>query len=595
MSLSAALNTAKSSLAASQVQTGIVSSNIANVNTPGATRKVASLVSGANGTVHVSSVAQSSNSILFRNMLDATSQLSRFNAQGDVLSRLNEIVGDTTDKQSPQARISALNDALSDLANTPGNYDLARAAVQAAQDLASTLRDNADAVNTIRRDADTQLSTAATDMNRILAELETVNRQVVAGTTKGSDVTDLSDQRDRLVKELSNYVGLSVQTRGNNDMVVYTDSGVTLLETQARNVSFTATNPLVAGQPGNAFYIDGVAVTGNNSYMPIRSGLVVGLTDVRDDIAVTYGKQIDEMARGLVSAFAEYDQTGSGAAKTGLFTTTMPMSVATDAVAMDAYAADAPANGDELSFSVTYQGTKYTAKGKVTIPATAAEFAAQVQTLAAKATAADGSVLGAGHVAVSDNAGSLSFQATGVGTAIGFQIGDVKNLTNAAGGVGGLKAVASVNENAIDTAGLAASLTLAAGLTSDPTKVRDGVNYDYNASDLGGFSGRINALTAALGTARGFSADAGAVTKATLADFASSSISWLQDSRSTVTKTVSSKETLVAKTTETLSNETGINLDEELTRLLELERSYQASAKIISTVDQMMAALLQSI
>ncbi|WP_294646415.1 flagellar basal body protein, partial [uncultured Aureimonas sp.] len=41
MSLSAALNTAKSSLAASQLQTQIVSSNIANVNTAGATRKIA--------------------------------------------------------------------------------------------------------------------------------------------------------------------------------------------------------------------------------------------------------------------------------------------------------------------------------------------------------------------------------------------------------------------------------------------------------------------------------------------------------------------------------------------------------------------------
>ncbi len=72
-------------------------------------------------------------------------------------------------------------------------------------------------------------------------------------------------------------------------------------------------------------------------------------------------------------------------------------------------------------------------------------------------------------------------------------------------------------------------------------------------------------------------------------------MSWLQGTRSTTLATNQYQQTLLDKTQTTLSNETGIDLNTELTRLLDLQRSFQASSKIITTVDQMMAALLQAI
>ncbi|WP_061932147.1 flagellar hook-associated protein FlgK [Aureimonas sp. AU22] len=595
MSLSAALNTAKSSLAASQLQTQITSSNIANVNTAGATRKIANVVTGPNGTVTVTSIAQSSNSTLFRNMLDATSKLTVATMQADAYARLNEVVGDTNAKQSPQAKVAALNDALSSLANTPGNYDLARAAAQAAQDLVTTIRDNADTVQSIRRDADNNLSIAASDMNRILKDLEAVNRRVVAGTTSGEDVTDQSDQRDRLVKELSQYVGVSVRTRGNNDMVIYTDSGVTLLENTARAVAFEKTASLVPGGEGNAFYIDGVAVTGSNSYMPAKGGMIVGLTDVRDKVANTYGAQLDELARGLISAFSEADQNDTSpavGAKAGLFTSTQLATETLGPVGIGTFSG-APTPGT-LSFTVTYEGVEYSVSGTVdaTQLATSDDFAARLQEMIAEGKSSSGAVLGKGRVSVDGAGGTLTMSGSGVGQSVLSLSGLSATATT------GLSIGASTLSGPNPNAGLASTLALADGVLANPTKVRDGVNggeYNYNPTALGGFSGRINALANAMNSMRGFSATSGADPRATLSGYASSSISWLQDARSAASRSVTSISTLVSKTEETLSNETGINLDVELTRLIELERSYQASAKIISTVDQMLSQLLQSI
>lgn len=503
MSLTSALNTAKSSLSALQTQTSVASSNIANVNSPGATRKTATAVTAAGGgvSVKVTSSAQSSNTVLFRNMLNANSAVAGSSVQYEALSRINEILGDTNAGVSPQARLTAFQDALQDLASTPGSTDLGRAAVLAAQDLVTTLNENSQMADTLRRDADTQLVNAAADMNTLLAKLEDVNKKVIAGTAKGADVTDLVDQRDQIVTRLSEYVGLTVQTRGNNDVVLYTDSGVTLFETTARSVSFNATNPIEAGKDGNAFYIDGIAVTGDNSSMPLKSGLVAGAVQVRDEIAVTYQTQLDEIARELISSFAETQTSGgTTTTATGLFTSSF----------------------------VTVSASNNT----IAVPL----------------------------------------------------------------------------ENAV-VPGLAGSLAVASTVLTDSTLIRDGVTYNYNPGqtgdtatagttanpDLGGYSDRINKLIDALSTKQTFSGAADAGRSATIADFAASSYSWLQDLRSTASDTVEAKTALLQSTQGTLSSETGINLDEELTRLLDLERSYQASSKIISVVDAMMQNLLESI
>ncbi|TIW84821.1 MAG: hypothetical protein E5V59_30850, partial [Mesorhizobium sp.] len=44
-----------------------------------------------------------------------------------------------------------------------------------------------------------------------------------------------------------------------------------------------------------------------------------------------------------------------------------------------------------------------------------------------------------------------------------------------------------------------------------------------------------------------------------------------------------------------LSNATGVNVDQEMSLLLDLEHTYQASARMMKTVDDMMAALLNAV
>lgn len=486
MSLSSALNSAKSSLAASQAQTALVSRNIANVNTAGATRKYVETVTGADGRVEIRNVAQSGNSVLYRNMLDSTSSVQTSSAVLEGLKRLNEVIGDTEASGSPAARIGKLDAALRSYAVSPNNTQFARAAVDAARDVSDTLNALSTTADTVRRDADSQLVAASDDMNAILADIAKLNDTIVSGTRGKVDVTDAVDNRDRLVARLATYVGINAQVRGDNDLVLHTDSGVTLFDKTARPVEYTATSPLQPGRNGNGFRIDGTVVTGDNAAMPVRDGLVAGLTRLRDETMPAFQSQLDAMARALITTFAE-SKTGGADPKAGLFT-------------------------------------------------------------AATAATAD--------------------------------------------------AVAALAPNAATPAGLAGQIRIQASAAEKPEFLRDGgfngADYDLNTANAAGYTARLDALIGTMAQSRSFDAT-GAASTGTLAAFAASSVSWLQASRVEAAGETTYRQTLLDKTQETLSDATGINLETELTLLLDLQRSFQASSKIISTVDEMMAALLQSV
>ena len=51
---------------------------------------------------------------------------------------------------------------------------------------------------------------------------------------------------------------------------------------------------------------------------------------------------------------------------------------------------------------------------------------------------------------------------------------------------------------------------------------------------------------------------------------------------------------LAAQATSALSNATGVNLDAEMTNMLNLENSYASTAKLLTTVTSMFQSLLQA-
>jgi flagellar hook-associated protein 1 FlgK len=296
-------------------------SNIAGADDPTRARKIANVVTGPEGVSQQVSITRATNASLAARLLGANAKSSGSQALLDGLERLHETVGDPQDGTSPAARLSALSSALQAYANAPSTRSLGQAVITAAQSLASSINGAAQTITAVRNGADSDMASSVANINKLLSDFESVNTQIVSGTLNGDDVTDAMDKRDALLGQISQEVGINVVQRANNDVAIYTDSGVTLFDKSPRTVAFTASSSLAPGADGNAVYIDGVPVTGANATMPIASGKLFGLATLRDVTAPTYQAQIDEFARGVVEAFAESDQSGGGGPDlAGLFT-----------------------------------------------------------------------------------------------------------------------------------------------------------------------------------------------------------------------------------------------------------------------------------
>ena len=112
---------------------------------------------------------------------------------------------------------------------------------------------------------------------------------------------------------------------------------------------------------------------------------------------------------------------------------------------------------------------------------------------------------------------------------------------------------------------------------------------------MAAYAAHLSALVTGLTANRTFSSTSGGVPQGSVADYAASSVSWLEVTRQNASDDANDKGTVATQTAAGLSSETGVNLDDQLSKMLDLEHSYQASAELISTVNSMFSALFSAV
>jgi flagellar hook-associated protein 1 len=484
MSLSSALLTAQNSLAAASKKTAVVSRNIAGASDPNYVRRTSSLVSGAYGSVYVN-VGRSADEALLTRYIEANSGNAASSTLKTGLDRLSAIYSANNYAGSPAALIGDLRDALQTYATQPGQGTTGDTVINKAVALANALNEGTAEVQKLRADADADIAVSVDSINDLLSRFEEVNNRVVAGTRSGADVSDYLDQRDAILKELSGEMGITTMTRGDNDMVIFADNGVTLFEKTARKVDFEPSTAFAPGSKGNMVTVDGVPLSHGTFEQPYGTGRLSGLLQLRDQVAPDYQNQLDEIARGLVSMFAETDQTGAGNPPiTGLF---------------------------------SYSGSP--------------------------AVPADGKI------------------------------------------VPGIAGTIRVPSAYIRSEG------------GSPERLRDGSGgvYDYNKDNVSGFSDRLQQLIGFVGEKRAFDPAAGAGSNLSIIDYATAAASSLEGKRKVAAESEEYNSTVASRAEEALSNATGVDINEEMALLLEIEQSFQASSRILSTVGSMLDDLLNAV
>ena len=148
------------------------------------------------------------------------------------------------------------------------------------------------------------------------------------------------------------------------------------------------------------------------------------------------------------------------------------------------------------------------------------------------------------------------------------------------------------------TTGLAANIEVNPTVEGNPTLVRDGgINgsaYVYNTTDSASYTGRIQQLIGQISATQSFDPSAGLGSSSSLSDYANASVSWIQGENQQASDSSSYQNALAAQATSALSNATGVNLDAEMTNMLNLENTYASTAKLLTTVTSMFSSLLEA-
>ena len=328
MSITSALSSATSGLAAASKRASVVSNNVANALTPGYARREVSIseniLAGKGAGVSVDGVLRISNPALTADRRVAEALSNRDQPIVTAYAAFNTALGEPGDGFSLFSQYQNLESALRALSQTPESQPQQLQVLEAAKSLASTLNQLSAKAQSTRRDADAQIARQVDSVNSTLKQIEKLNSDISSSVGGGRDATALEDQRKLLIDQVSAVIPVREVARGNGKIDLITNEGVFLIAGKAREVQFTQSNTMTAdltfaGGNLSGLAVEGADITPGGGGLAVQQGTIAGLFAVRDDIAPEFQAQIDGLARDVIERFEAIDPT-LGPGDPGLFT-----------------------------------------------------------------------------------------------------------------------------------------------------------------------------------------------------------------------------------------------------------------------------------
>ena len=304
MSLVGALLSAVSGLQTAQAQLLTTSNNIANVNTPGYTRKTTApettVVNGTVTGVRLADIQRTVDDGLLRQLREHIARLSGQSVQSGYLDRAQTLFGSPGDNASLSQSLANLGAALDGLAADPDSLANKLSVVDLARVLSEQFARTSQGIQDIRLDAERQIQRSVTTINDVLAEIDSLNKDISRALALGDSAPDLEDRRDVLLTQLANEIDIQYYTRATGEVAISTSSGRLLLDAVPVSLSHTAAGAMSAdatlgnGLSGILYGAAGVDITAE-----IQGGRLGGLLAVRDQTMVDLQAEIDRLAETL--------------------------------------------------------------------------------------------------------------------------------------------------------------------------------------------------------------------------------------------------------------------------------------------------------
>ena len=563
MSLFSSIQLANNALRAQQIGIQVAGQNIANANTPGyireqvnfspaETQRVGNLLLGLG--VRVDGIVQKIDTFLQARLRDAASDRSGAETQEKTYLQLESIVGELSDTDLS----TSLNDffaSVAEVLNQPESPTVRNLAALQGKTLTSDINRLVSRVRDIRKDLNERVKALADDVNRLLEEIRTLNvriTEIEGGSTSSSDAVGLRDQREVALSKLSELIDVKIVEQTSGAVNVFSGGDFLVFEGTTKQVE-------VSLDTDRALSIATLRIADTDSPLIASSGELYGLYTARDDVLGGFIDQIDDFASTLAFEFNRIFSSGQGLS--GYQQLTSEFAVDDVTAPLDAAGLKFTPENGLFQILVYNKQTGLTQTTDIRVDLNGLDSDTSLADLAAAIDAVDG---------------------------ISATVTPDRQLTITSD---------STNQDfafAADTSGVLAALginTFFSGTTAQDISVSDTILDDptkFAASDSGIGQGTGNAVLLAGFLDRPLDSQSGA-TLTELYDRLTGSVTQgsavaqaVADGFRSFEQTLEGQQLAVS----------GVSLDEEAVRLITYQRTFQAAARYISTLSDLLDLLV---
>jgi flagellar hook-associated protein 1 len=615
MSISQALSVALAGVNVTQQGLEVIAGNVANANTPGYVEEtvspVATATTGQSGAgVDISGINRDLNTLLQSQLWTETSGDSYADTTSQLYQQLQQIYGTPGSSSSFDSIFDNFTSALQALSTSPSSYSAQAGVVSSAQVLTQNLNSMTTSIQQLRSQAEQGIANDVQTANTALQQIAQINQQLVSASPDSSTAT-LEDQRDQDVTQLTQLMNINVVQNTGNQISIFTGNGQQLVAgALVSKLSFNNVGELSAASQWSANPSQDGAGTitltapgGNTTDLvatgAIQSGEIGAYLQMRDTILPQAQSQLDEFANQMSQALSNQTTAGTPAGSGSQTGYAVGIGGILPGNSLQLTYTDASSNQHTITiYSLGAGGTLPLQSVGPNNQIIGVNFAGGINSVVTQLNTAFGTNLqfsnssGALQVVNASSSGNVvnSLSATTTTTSLMSGSAQLPLFTDAGNPITG-----AIMSGGSQTTGLAGRIEVNTALAATPSDL-----VTYAPTTTSGDSTRPNfilnqmnnaALTYSPTTGLG---SATVPYTGTLTQYMTEVVSQQAQAANAATSLQQGQDTVVTALQQRFNNQSGVNIDTEMSNLIALQNAYGANARVMTTIEQMMQTLLQA-
>ncbi|WP_437610729.1 flagellar hook-associated protein FlgK [Erwinia sp. V71] len=307
--MSSLINSALSGLSAAQAAINTTSNNISNYTVSGYTRQTV-LLSQASSTmvgnsyygngVNVVGINREYDSFITNQLRGASASSSALTTQYNQISNIDDLFASSTTSLS--TTLQSFFTAVQNVVSSADDASARQTLLSQAQGLVSQFKTTDEYLRNLDAGVNTTISSSVDQINTYATQIASLNQQITKLTAAGGATpNNLLDQRDQLVSELNDVIGVTVSEQDGNYNISI-GNGLTLV-TGNTTRQLVAMNSSADASKLTVGYVDSAAGNVEIPESQITTGSLGGTLKFRSEDLTTARNNLNQMALVFADAF----------------------------------------------------------------------------------------------------------------------------------------------------------------------------------------------------------------------------------------------------------------------------------------------------